>query len=152
MWRLIFAAPASLLVACITVVVAPTATPFPESTVTISTTISPKQPTTFSTRANTSPPPTLVIASSCISWREARAHVGENICVTGIVTRVFTDPRSRVTFIDFSTERAAYTAFSPQIIWEASLVGKCVKIFGAIVLFNDQPETVINSKEQLMLC
>ncbi len=140
-----------LLVSCITIVIAPT--PTAETKAALPTYELQAQSTALPARAVTPTRAQLqTLTAECVAWREARAYVGKSNCVTGTVTRVFTDPRSQVTFIDFSSERTAYIGFSPRIIWDASWVGKCVKIFGAIVLYNDRPETVINSRDQVVLC
>ncbi len=142
-----------LLVSCITIVVSPTPTPIAELALPSITRPPATQPVASATRPIASTPSqSQTTTTECIAWREARTYVGKNTCVTGTVTRVFTDARSKVTFIDFSNERTAYMGFSPQLTWDASLVGKCVRIFGLITLYNDRPETVVNSREQIVLC
>lgn len=90
--------------------------------------------------------------SECITWQNAASVVGKNVCITGTVTRVFTDQKSGVTFIDFSSRDSDYTGFSPSIRWDSSLVGKCVKISGLVELYKGAPETIIKDKSQLATC
>lgn len=117
-----------------------------------------------SPRGVTPPPPVITqiapveaAPSACIPWPDARAHVGEDTCIMGRVTRVFTDPRSGVTFIDFSSDRTAYSGFSPKIRFGQELVGRCVQITGLVKLFKssrqpEHPETQIDDRSQVSFC
>lgn len=86
---------------------------------------------------------------SCISWKEAFAHIGEQTCVTGIVTSTYNS--GRAFFINFTSNRTAFYAVSFDYIWD-DLQGSCVIVEGEIVRYENRPEIIIRDPNQLKSC
>jgi hypothetical protein len=91
-----------------------------------------------------------------IPFAEAGKHVGEEMTVTGKVSRVSTIP-SGMTFVNFGTRggEGAFTAVAKPGIADAEkfkgFEGKDVEVTGTIGLYKDSPQIVLKSAEAIRL-
>jgi hypothetical protein len=96
------------------------------------------------------------VPSSDLQPADVAAHEGQAITVSGTVSEVFTDPRSRTTFIDmggvYPFNRFAaviYAEDARRFPTVASLGGRSVKIAGTVRLYKGKPEIVLTAPDQL---
>jgi len=91
-----------------------------------------------------------------IPFAEAGKHVGEEVTVTGKVSRVSTIP-SGMTFVNFGTRGAndAFTAVAKPGVADGGKLkefeGKEVEVAGTIELYKGSPQIVIRSAEDIRL-
>lgn len=88
-------------------------------------------------------------ADLCISWKEAHLHVGEETCVTGIVTSTYNS--GNAFFMNFSSNRSSFYLVSFDFTWD-NLRGECVVAHGKIILYENRPEIIIRDPNQLESC
>ena len=93
--------------------------------------------------------------SNCIDFHDAAAHTGETACVTGRVLRVYTS-RAGNTFLDFCSDYRSCPFTSVIFSSDAkkfgnlqSLSGRQVEIHGEITSYQNKPEIIIRSPEQI---
>lgn len=85
----------------------------------------------------------------CISWTEARAHVGEETCVRGVVTSTYDSGHGF--FIDFTSERTAFYLVSFDYTWD-NMEGNCIVAYGLIEMYENRPEIIVRDPSQLSSC
>jgi hypothetical protein len=97
----------------------------------------------------------LAHASPCIPIEQARAHVGEVKCVTGKVLRVKINDRG-THFLDFCADSPAcpftvvvFSADLRDVGDVRQLAGRVVEIRGAIKVYDNRAEIVLNRISQL---
>jgi DNA/RNA endonuclease YhcR with UshA esterase domain len=94
--------------------------------------------------------------AATITPPEAKAHVGEIVTVEGVVSEVRHAASGKVTFIDIGG-RYPNNAFAAVIFAEDeskfpnvdSLEGKTVDVSGAITLYKNRPEIILNDPRQI---
>ena len=95
--------------------------------------------------------------SQCISFRDAKEHVGRNTCVVGKVDHVY-ESRNGNLFINFCADwrscRFSAVVFRSDVAKFPNLEkyeGKMVELRGQIKLYQGRAEMVINRPEQIRL-
>jgi len=97
-------------------------------------------------------------AGPLIPDSEAANHVGQEVTIEGLVTKVFKSKNGN-TFLDFggSYPDVTFVVWIPEDAPEAAdpslanLQGKKVKIVGTIQLYRGKPEIKVSTKEQIVV-
>ena len=92
---------------------------------------------------------TPTVASGCLSFKDASAHLNETTCVRGTVTSA--EKSGSNFFIYFDDTSTSFYAISFSHTWD-NLRNKCVEINGKIALFRGRAQIVIDKLEQLSFC
>jgi len=97
-------------------------------------------------------------AGALIPDSEAANHIGQEVTIEGLVTKVFKSKNGN-TFLDFggSYPDVTFVVWIPEDAPEAAdpslanLQGKKVKITGTIQLYRGKPEIKVSAKEQIVV-
>ncbi len=94
-----------------------------------------------------------------IGFEDAAAHVGERVCVEGMITDVGFGPKGSV-FLNFGGiyPEHAFTALVPfplarksdESSWRAYL-DRVVRVSGVVKLYKDKPQIVVTAPEHLAI-
>lgn len=97
-----------------------------------------------------------LLPGASVPHTDAAQHIGEEVTVTGKVSRVSTIP-SGMTFINFGArgEAGAFTAVARPGIGDAetlkSFEGQTVEVTGTVELYKDSPQIVLKSADAIRL-
>lgn len=103
------------------------------------------------------PPSASASTGSCIDFRDAASHAGENRCVSGYVLRAYTS-KSGNTFLDFCQDYR--TCGFTSVIFASdhakfgnleSLVGRKVELHGVILIYHNQAEIIVHDPWQIQV-
>lgn len=101
----------------------------------------------FSTPANNTEPSQI---NQCIGWEDAGLHIGEDICIEGIVYHIYDSGDAY--FINFDDGRTSFYGVSFDYIWDDDIIGECIQIWGEITTYENRPQIIIRDPEQVILC
>lgn len=125
----------------------------PEPTATATRTVAPTPGLPTATIAPTAPRLTPTVPwPQCLSNKEAPAHIGENTCVQATVYGV--NQTESAYFIDFDAGRSSFYAVSFTLTKDRLplVKGQCIRIRGRIDTYNDRPQLVIRTLDQVASC
>ena len=95
--------------------------------------------------------------AGCVDFHDAKAHAGENACISGRVLRVFTS-RSGNTFLDFCQDyhgcpfgSVIFSSDKTKFGDLQSLNGRQIEIRGPISVYQGKPEIILRDPEQIRL-
>jgi DNA/RNA endonuclease YhcR with UshA esterase domain len=91
----------------------------------------------------------------CIDFNDAGSHIGEEVCVSGRVLRVFVS-RASNTFLDFCADyrdcpftSVIFSSDRGKFGDLQTLRGRQVEIRGSVTLYNGRAEIVIHGPDQI---
>ena len=98
------------------------------------------------------------LAGAPIPDADAINHVGQEVTVEGVITKVFKSKNGH-TFLDFggSYPDVTFVVWIPEDVPEAAdpglpaLQGKKVKVSGTVELYRGKPEIKVSSREQIVV-
>ena len=95
-----------------------------------------------------------VYSQITITTAEAKDHFGDSVYVTGKVSEIFTSEKGNI-FISFDNKYPSHT-FSVVIFKRNNIditgikAGSILTVLGTIISFNDKPQIILNSQEQIV--
>ena len=95
-----------------------------------------------------------VYSQISITTKEAKDHFGDSVYITGKVSEIFTSNKGNI-FISFDDKYPSHT-FSVVIFKRNNIdisgikEGSLLTVCGTIISFNDKPEIILNTQEQIV--
>ena len=95
-----------------------------------------------------------VFSQTIYTSEEAKDHIGDSVYVKGKVSEIFTSNKGNI-FISFDNKYPSNT-FSVVIFKRNNIdingikVGSILTVCGTIISFNDKPEIILNTQEQIV--